>query len=84
MDLSKYLANYKEQSKVRMPDLNDLVGELSNHGLQVDHLDTSGNLVRVRVSEGLGSKADRSNQRSGWYVVNELPDNSLTTYQPDL
>ena len=70
MDLSKYLENYKEQSKVRMPDLNDLVGELSNHGLQVDHLDTSGNLVRVRVGEGLGTKADRSNQRSGWYVVN--------------
>ena len=80
MDLSKYLENYKEQSKVRMPDLNDLVGELSNHGLQVDHLDTSGNLVRVRVGEGLGSKADRSNQRSGWYVVNELSGNYFATF----
>ena len=61
-------------------DLNELVNEMRNHGLLVDHLDTSGQLVRVRVAEGAGAKADRSNQRSGWYCFNELKGNYFAVF----
>ena len=61
-------------------DLNELINEMRNHGLLVDHLDTSGQLVRVRVAEGAGAKADRSNQRSGWYCINELKGNYFAVF----
>ena len=51
-------------------DIQELVNEMRNHGLQVDYPDLTGQLVRVRVGESAMCKADRSNQKSGWYVVN--------------
>lgn len=51
-------------------DLDSVLSEMRDAGLLVDRLDTSGHIVRCKVSTDKGSK------RSGWYVCSErrLPD----------
>ena len=85
MDLTKYYGEEgivvnKDYAFKKGKDLNDLIAEMSNHGLMVSDLDLSGQLTRVRVGEGAGGKADKSNQRSGWYCVNELSGNYFAVF----
>ena len=49
-------------------------------GLQVSHLEITGDIVRVPVVDIAGTKADSGNQKSGYYVVNELNGNYFATY----
>jgi len=85
MDLTKYFGEdgivvNQDYAYKTGKDLNDLINEMSNHGLMVDNLDLSGQLTRVRVGDGAGGKADKSNQRSGWYCVNELSGNYFAVF----
>jgi len=61
-------------------DVYELQAEMRSHGLLVEHLDLSGKLVRVQVSEGAGCKADKHGQRSGWYTINQLGNNYFAVY----
>ena len=56
-------------------DIVDLVREMNSNGLRVDYIDTTGELQRVPVINTVGSRGDRSGERSGYYVfyqTNEL------------
>lgn len=85
MDLTKYFGEegivvdrnyvFKEGK-----DVYELQAEMRSHGLLVEHLDLSGKLVRVQVSEGAGCKADKHGQRSGWYTINQLGNNYFAVY----
>ena len=59
---------------------DDLLYELSKHGLQVSYIDTSGSLIRVPVSAGTNYGPDRAGKRSGWYACNILDDNIFCTF----
>ena len=59
---------------------DDLLYELSKHGLQVSYIDTSGSLIRVPVSAGTNYGPDRGGKRSGWYACNILDDNIFCTF----
>jgi phage/plasmid primase-like uncharacterized protein len=59
---------------------DDLMREMNNQGLVVNHLDTAGVVTRVPVRGIPGVKPDMGNQRSGWYVCNELSGNYFATY----
>lgn len=50
----------------------DLLTHMREQGLEVDYLDTSGELVRTRVSAVGGVRPDKNNEQSGWYVFNAL------------
>ena len=41
---------------------------MNGDGLRVDHIDTTGELQRVSVIATTGVRADRSGERSGYYV----------------
>jgi hypothetical protein len=49
-------------------DIVDLVREMNSNGLRVDYIDTTGELQRVPVINTVGSRGDRSGERSGYYV----------------
>jgi len=82
MDLTKY---FKE--KVILNDLgfskgkntNDLVSEMQSHGLCVDYLEITGEIVRVPVKAN-GTKPDTGGQKSGYYVVNQLGEHYFATF----
>ena len=80
MDLTKYFpeGNNLEQNKPK--DTSDLINEMQSQGLRIDHLQITGEIVRVPVNEMAGIKADSGNQRSGYYVVNELNGNYFATF----
>lgn len=79
MDLTKYFpeGNNLEQNKPK--DLSDLINEMQAQGLRIDHLQITGEIVRVPVTELAGTKAD-TNQKSGYYVVNEVNGNYFSTF----
>ena len=79
MDLTKYFpeGNNLEQNKPK--DTNDLINEMQAQGLRIDHLQITGEIVRVPVNELAGVKAD-TNQKSGYYVVNEVNGNYFATF----
>lgn len=60
--------------------VSDLINEMQSHGLIVDFIDTSGELVRVPVAAGLGHRPDRSGERSGYYVYNQLDSHFVCIY----
>ena len=82
MDLTKYF-----KKKVILNDLgfskgkntNDLVSEMQSHGLCVDYLEITGEIVRVPVKAN-GTKPDTGGQKSGYYVVNQLGDHYFATF----
>jgi phage/plasmid primase-like uncharacterized protein len=79
MDLTKYFpeGNNLEQNKPK--DLSDLINEMQAQGLRIDHLQITGEIVRVPVTDIAGTKAD-TNQKSGYYVVNEVNGNYFSTF----
>ena len=80
MDLTKYFpqGNNLEQNKPK--DTSDLINEMQSQGLQINHLEITGEIVRVPVNELAGVKADSNNQKSGYYVVNEVNGNYFATF----
>ena len=60
--------------------VSDLLNEMQSHGLIVDFIDTSGELVRVPVAAGMGNRPDRSGERSGYYVYNQLDSHFVCIY----
>tara|TARA_R110002110_G_scaffold408064_1_gene629403 strand:- start:71 stop:562 length:492 start_codon:yes stop_codon:yes gene_type:complete len=82
MDLTKYF-----NERIVLNDLGfsngkntgDLVNEMQSHGLLVDFLDITGEIVRVPV-KALGSKPDTGGQRSGYYVINQLGEHYFCTF----
>ncbi len=86
MDLTKY---YGEKGLVidknftfaiQGNSTDDLMREMNNQGLVVNHLDLTGAVVRVPVRAAPSIKPDTGNQKSGWYVCNELSGNYFATY----
>lgn len=76
MDISNYYpegispknSDYIKQGK----SLNELINEMQNAGLIVNNIDITGQLNRVPLRATAAHKEDRSNQKSGWYVCNEM------------
>ena len=60
--------------------LNDLTTAMQQAGLLVTDIDTSGDIVRVKVNASAGHKADTGQQKSGWYVVNVLGQHFFATF----
>jgi len=60
--------------------LSDLISEMQGNGLVVDFIDTSGELVRVPVSATASNRPDKTNERSGWYVYNQLDADFVCLY----
>ena len=83
MDLTKYLKKdilYNDLGFSTGKSTNDLINEMQAQGLQVSHLEITGDIVRVPVVDIAGTKADTGNQKSGYYVVNEVNGNYFATY----
>ena len=79
MDLRKYFPDDNlELNKGK--DTRDLINEMQAQGLRVDHLEITGEIIRVPVAELAGMKQDSSGQKSGYYVVNELDGNYFATF----
>ena len=79
MDLRKYFPDDNlELNKGK--DTRDLINEMQAQGLRVDHLEITGEIVRVPVNELAGIKQDSSGQKSGYYVVNQLDGNYFATF----
>ena len=73
VDLTKYVKDgitidenfhFRGASK----SVDDLIYEMSNEGLLVDYLETSGELVRVKVGGGNTHRPDKHGEKSGWYT----------------
>jgi len=82
MDLTKYF-----NERIVLNDLgfsngkntSDLISEMQSHGLLVDFLDITGEIVRVPV-KAIASKADSGGQKSGYYVVNVVGEHYFCTF----
>jgi len=61
-------------------DIADLIRQMNNDGLRVDAVDLSGELNRVPVTETLGARADRSGERSGYYVFHQTGEFKVCVY----
>jgi hypothetical protein len=44
------------------------------------YLDTSGTLVRVPVTATSGMRPDKSNEKSGWYCINEVGGHTFANF----
>jgi len=86
MDLTKY---YGEKGlvldknftfAVQGNSTDDLMREMNNQGLFINHIDTTGVVTRVAVRAAPGMRPDKGGERSGWYVCNELDGNYFATY----
>jgi phage/plasmid primase-like uncharacterized protein len=86
MDLTKY---YGEKGLVIDKNFafalngnstDDLIREMNNQGLFVNHLDTTGAVVRVAVRAAPSVRPDKGLEKSGWYVVNELSGKFFATF----
>ena len=86
MDLTKYYGekglvideNFAFASTGKSTD--DLIREMNNQGLFINHIDTTGVVTRVAVRAAPGMRPDKGGERSGWYVCNELDGNYFATY----
>ena len=85
VDLTRYLKDgitidsnftFRGSSK----SLDDLIYEMSNEGLLVDYLETSGELVRVRVGGGNTHRPDKHGEKSGWYTFFQTGDYQNAVY----
>lgn len=82
MDLTKYI-----NKKVVLNDLdfiqgkstNDLIQTMQSHGLLVEYLEITGEIVRVPV-KGTGFKPDLGGKKSGFYVVNQLGNHYFANF----
>ena len=79
MDLTKYFPEGNNLEQTKPKDISELVTEMQSQGLLVNHLEITGEIVRVPVGELAGVKAD-TNQKSGYYVVNEVNGNYFATF----
>ena len=79
MDLTKYFPQGNNLEQTKPKDLSDLINEMQAQGLRIDHLQITGEIVRVPVNELAGVKAD-TNQKSGYYVINEVNGNYFATF----
>lgn len=79
MDLTKYFPEGNNLEQTKPKDLSDLINEMQAQGLRIDHLQITGEIVRVPVNELAGVKAD-TNQKSGYYVINEVNGNYFATF----
>lgn len=50
----------------------DLINEMQTHGLLVDYIDTSGDLVRCKVGAVANCRPDKVGELSGYYVYNQI------------
>ena len=81
MDLTKYrVILNKDQNFQQGNNIYDLQNEMNNHGLYVHQLDLTGKVVRVPVKSAPSVRPDKGNERSGWYVINELDGNYFATF----
>ena len=80
MDLTKYFPQGNNLEQTKPKDTSDLINEMQSQGLQISHLEITGEIVRVPVNELAGVKADSNNQKSGYYVVNEVNGNYFATF----
>ena len=74
MDLTKYrvITNNQDHNFQQGNSIYDLQNEMNNQGLYVSQLDLTGQVTRVPVKSAPGVRPDKGNERSGWYVINEL------------
>ena len=79
MDLTKYFPEGNNLEQTKPKDISELITEMQSQGLLVNHLEITGEIVRVPVGELAGVKAD-SNQKSGYYVINEVNGNYFATF----
>jgi phage/plasmid primase-like uncharacterized protein len=79
MDLTKYFPEGNNLEQTKPKDISELITEMQSQGLLVNHLEITGEIVRVPVGELAGVKAD-SNQKSGYYVVNQVNGNYFATF----
>ena len=86
VDLTKYYGNegivvdknfaFSGTSK----SITDLISEMKANGWLVDFIDTTGVLVRVPVMATVNTRPDKSGERSGYYVYNQLDNNFVCVY----
>ena len=83
MDLKKYCKDrniiFELSDNKETKTINDLMNEMQAQGLQVNHIEASGAIVRVPTALP-GMKPDLGNSRSGWYVVNTFNGHYFATY----
>ena len=79
MDLTKYFPEGNNLEQTKPKDISELITEMQSQGLLVNHLEITGEIVRVPVGELAGVKAD-SNQKSGYYVINQVNGNYFATF----
>ena len=80
VDLRKYVGdegivideNFRFRGEKK--SIDSLISEMTNDGLFIDYVNTTGELVRVPVKSGVGVRPDKHGERSGWYVFNETGD----------
>ena len=52
--------------------IQDLMNEMQTHGLLVDYIDMSGELVRCKVGAVANCRPDKVGEASGYYVFNQI------------
>jgi hypothetical protein len=56
MDLTKYFPEGNNLEQTKPKDTSDLINEMQAQGLRIDHLQITGEIVRVPVNELAGVK----------------------------
>ena len=80
VDLTKYVGkegividgNFSFRGEKK--SIDSLINEMSEDGLRIDYINTTGELVRVSVTAQNGIRPDKHGERSGWYVFNQTGD----------
>ena len=85
MDLTKFYENGLVLDKELHfgsagKDIADLISEMNTNGLLVSSIDTSGEVIRVKVTGGANHRNDKSNEKSGWYCFFETGNYQACTY----
>jgi phage/plasmid primase-like uncharacterized protein len=81
LELTKYIGTKGLVLQTEtQPTQTDLLTEMQNFGLKVSYLDTSGTLVRVPVTATSGMRPDKSNEKSGWYCINEVGGHTFANF----
>ena len=80
VDLTKYVGkegividgNFSFRGEKK--SIDSLINEMSEDGLRIDYIDTTGELMRVSVIAQNGIRPDKHGEKSGWYVFNQTGD----------
>ena len=84
MDYSNTFNQLKPKEKALKFDsvgsIYDLMSEMQSNGLSVNTIDTSGKLTRCQVSDSLGGRSDKGNEKSGWYIYHQLDEHFVCVY----